>query len=474
MHKHKLLLFCSLAIFTLASHAAPQQKPNIIYILADDLGIGDLGCYGQKILSTPNIDRLARQGMRFTRHYSGSTVCAPSRCALLTGMHTGHTVVRGNAEIQPEGQVPMPADTFTVSKMLHQSGYTTGCFGKWGLGAPGSSSDPLQSGFDHFYGYNCQRQAHHYYPYFLWNDNQREILWNNFDRECGDYAPDLIHEQTLDFVRENKDLPFFCYYALVQPHAEMVAPEKFMAKYRGKFIPESSFQGCDSGPKFRKGDYASQPEAHAAFAAMVEMLDNYVGDVLDTLNELGLTENTIVFFASDNGPHVEGGHDPEYFNSNGGVRGFKRDLYEGGIHVPLIASWPGTIRPGTTSDHLSAFWDFLPTVAALTGNKVPEGIDGISMLPTLLQEPNQQLHDTLYWEFPGLDGRTALRKGDWKVVRYNVHENPNAPVELYNLTEDPSEKNNLANTYPEKAEQLDRLMKSARTQSPNPAFNFGR
>ncbi len=472
MHKHTLFLICSLAIAALASPAAPNQKPNIIYILADDLGLGDLGCYGQKILKTPNIDRLAASGMRFTRHYSGSTVCAPSRCALLTGMHTGHAVVRGNAEVMPEGQVAMPADTFTVSKMLQQTGYTTGCFGKWGLGAPGSSSDPLQSGFDRFYGYNCQRQAHHYYPYFLWDNDQRVILWNNFGMQCGDYAPDLIHDQTLQFIQDNKDQPFFCYYALVQPHAEMVAPEKFMAKYRGKFLPESSFDGCDSGPKFRKGDYASQPEAHAAFAAMVDMLDSYVGDVLDTLDELNLTENTIVFFASDNGPHVEGGHDPDYFGSAGGLRGYKRDLYEGGVRVPLIASWPGKISPGTSSDHLSAFWDFLPTIAALTGGKIPEGIDGLSMLPTLLEKPGQQEHDTLYWEFPGLDGRTALRKGDWKAVRYHVREYPSNPVELYNLEEDPKEQNNVAGEHPEIAADLDRLMRASRVPSENPDFNF--
>lgn len=474
MHKYILFRTCTTVFFTLflTAYSATTQAPNIIFILADDLGYGDLSCYGQRHFKTPNIDRLTGRGMKFTQHYSGSTVCAPSRCALLTGMHTGHTAVRGNSPILPEGQVPMPSDTFTVSKMLQQAGYTTGCFGKWGLGAPDTSSDPLHTGFDRFYGYNCQRQAHHYYPYFLWDDNQRIMLWNNFGLECGDYAPDLIHTQTIDFIRENKDHPFFCYYALVQPHAEMVAPEEIMKKYRGKFLPESSVKGCDSGPKFRKGDYASQPEGHAAFAAMVEILDNYVGDVLDTLDELNLTENTVVFFASDNGPHVEGGHDPDYFDSNGGLRGYKRDLYEGGVRVPFIVSWPGTIASGTTTDHLSAFWDFLPTVSALTGQKTPEGIDGLSMLPTLLQTPDQQEHETLYWEFPGLDGRTALRKGKWKVVRYHVREHPDSPVELYNLEEDPKEQNNVAAQHPEIAAELDQLMQESRIPSENPRFNF--
>ena len=366
----------------------------------------------------------------------------------------------------------MPADTFTVSKMLQQTGYVTGCFGKWGLGAPGTKSDPFYAGFDRFYGYNCQRQAHHYYPYFLWDDNQREILWNNFGMARGDYAPDLIHEKTIEFIRTNKARPFFCYYALVQPHAEMVAPEKYMEKYRGKFLPESSYKGCDSGPKFRKGDYASQPESHAAFAAMVEILDNYVGDVLETLDELNLTENTIVLFASDNGPHFEGGHDPDYFGSAGGLRGHKRDLYEGGIRVPFIVSWPGTIAAGTTTDHLSAFWDFLPTIADLTEQPLPGKTDGISMLPTLLGQSGQQEHETLYWEFPGLDGRIAIRKGNWKGVRYGVINNPGSPLELYNLNSDPGEKTNVAGQYPEVVAELDRLLKNSRTESPVANFNF--
>jgi arylsulfatase A-like enzyme len=276
------------AVLFVAAVVHADRAPNIIYILADDLGPGDLSCNGQTHFQTPNIDRLAAEGMKFTQHYSGSTVCAPSRCALLTGVHVGHAVVRGNAEVLPEGQEPMPADTYTMAHMLQGAGYTTGLFGKWGLGAPGSASEPLKMGFDRFYGYNCQRQAHHYYPYFLWDDDHREMLWGNFGLETEEYAPTLIHEQTLKFIETNKDQPFYLFYAVVQPHAEMFAPEEYMQKYRGKFLPESSYEGTDGGPNFRKFAYGSQPEAHAAFAAMVNCIDDYVGDVVAKLKELGI------------------------------------------------------------------------------------------------------------------------------------------------------------------------------------------
>jgi arylsulfatase A-like enzyme len=410
--------------------------------------------------------------MLFTQYYSGSTVCAPSRCALLTGLHTGHAPVRGNQEFPPEGQAPMPASTRTVADLLKQAGYATGVFGKWGLGAPGSASEPLEMGFDHFYGYNCQRMAHNYYPYYLWNDHQREMLWNNFGLERRDYAPEFIHRSALDFIRTNKNSPFFCYYALVQPHAEMLAPDEYMEKYRGKYLPENSYEAEHDPARFRRGEYASQPEAHAAFAAMVNILDDYVGEIIDELDRLGIADRTLIFFSSDNGPHKEGGHDPDYFDSNGPFRGYKRDLYDGGMHVPLIACWPGKIQAGTTSDHLSAFWDFFPTVAELTGQPVPQDTDGISMLPTLLGRPGQQEHDYLYWEFHEKNGRTALRKGPWKVVRYKVDKSPDSPVELYNLSEDPGETSNVASQYPEVAEELSALMKTARTNAENPAFNF--
>ncbi|MBD5780202.1 arylsulfatase [Pelagicoccus sp. NFK12] len=455
-----------------ASPCWAKQAPNIIYILADDLGYGDLSCYGQTNFETPNIDRLAAQGMRFTQHYSGSTVCAPSRCALLTGKHVGHAAVRGNNEVRPEGQQPMPADTYTLAHLLKEAGYATGIFGKWGLGAPDSASEPLKMGFDRFYGYNCQRLAHHYYPYFLWNDDEREILWDNFGRETNVYAPDLIQEEALAFIEANKDRPFFCYYALVQPHAEMFAPEDYMEKHRGRYLPEKSFKGVDSGPRFRKGAYGSQPEAHAAFAAMVNHLDDDVGELVSKLEELGIDENTLIIFTSDNGPHQEAGHNPRYFNSNGGLRGFKRDLYEGGIRVPMIAKWPGRIAEGSVSQHVSAFWDVLPTVADLTGQSVPEGTDGISFLPSLLGEGEQTKHAYLYWEFHEKKGRIALRKGKWKAVRYGVSTNPDVPTQLFDLSQDPSESRNLAKQRPEVLRELERLMQEARTTSPIPKYNF--
>lgn len=466
---NKLILLATIGAIHLGQAA---QKPNVIYILADDLGYGDLSCYGQTHFQTPNIDALAANGMKFTQHYSGSTVCAPSRCALMTGVHVGHAVVRGNSEFKPEGQQPMPADTFTMAHLLKQAGYATGLFGKWGLGPPDTHSEPLMMGFDRFYGYNCQRQAHHYYPYFLSDDRGREIQWGNFGMECGDYAPDRIQEQALEFVEANKEQPFFIYYALVQPHAEMFAPEEYMKKYRGKFLPESSFEGTDSGPDFRKFAYGSQPEAHAAFAAMVDVMDEDIGELVAKLEELGIADNTLIMFTSDNGPHQEGGHDPAYFNSTGSQRGFKRDLYEGGVHVPMIASWPGKVPSGTQTDHLSAFWDVLPTVAELAGQKAPDGIDGISFLPTLLGRKGQKEHDYLYWEFHEKQGRVAIRQGNWKAVRYNVAEDPTSPLELYDLSADPAEATNVAGQHPEVVAKLDKLINGARTQSPVHDFNF--
>ncbi|WP_404308914.1 arylsulfatase [Neorhodopirellula lusitana] len=470
--KTSLILLPVLFVAAMLSPANAANPPNVIYILADDLGYGDLSCYGQTHFQTPNIDALAKRGMKFTQHYSGSTVCAPSRCALLTGNHIGHAPVRGNSELMPEGQQPMPADTFTMAHMLQKAGYKTGLFGKWGLGAPGTVSEPMKMGFDRFYGYNCQRQAHHYYPYFLWNDHQREMLWGNFGLETEDYAPHLIQDQTLDFIEANKDQPFFCFYALVQPHAEMFAPEETLAKYRGKFQPEKPYEGTDEGPKFRKSAYGSQSEPRAAFAAMVEIMDQDVGELVAKLEELGIDDNTLIIFTSDNGPHTEGGHDPQYFNSNGYGRGFKRDLYEGGIHVPMIATWPGKIAAGSQSDHLSAFWDVLPTVAELAGASAPDNIDGVSFLPTLLGNEDQAEHDYLYWEFHEKKGRAAIRQGNWKGVRYNVSVDPDSPIELYDLSSDPGETTNVAEQHPEIAARLSQQLKEARTESPLPRFNF--
>ena len=470
MHFTKAILIAGLACMAGICHAA--SKPNVIYILADDLGYGDLSAYGQKHFTTPHIDALAKKGMMFKQHYSSAPVCAPARGALMTGLHTGHGAVRGNYEVRPEGQYPMPADTFTLAHLFKKAGYVTGAFGKWGLGAPGSASEPLKMGFDRFYGFNCQRLAHHYYPYFLWNDNQRDMLWGNFGMETNEYAPDLIQQQALRFVETHKDRPFFLYYPMIQPHAEMFAPEKYIAKYRGKFLPEKPYKGVDGGPGFRSYSYGSQAEPHAAFAAMVETMDEDVGELMAKLQELGIADKTLVIFTSDNGPHQEAGHDPDYFNSSGGLRGYKRDLYEGGIRVPMIAAWPGKIPAGSVTEHVSAFHDVLPTMADLTGQPTPAGIDGISFLSTLLQQDGQRAHDYLYWEFHEQGGRVAIRKGDWKGVRYEVSKDADSPLELYDLSKDPGEKNNIAEKHPEIVRELDALLKGARTVSPVEKFNF--
>ena len=457
----------------IAVSAESQSKlPNIVYILADDLGYGDLSCYGQEKFETPNIDQMAKEGMLFTQHYSGSSVCAPSRSSLMTGLHTGHTQVRGNKAVWPEGQEPLSGSVVTLAEALQEAGYTTGAFGKWGLGFPGSEGDPVKQGFDVFYGFNCQRLGHHYYPYHLWKNDEKVILEGNEGTKTEVYAPSIIHEKTLEFLEDNKDKAFFCYVPTIIPHAELYAPEEYMAKYRGKLLPEKAYDGVDDGPDFRNGPYGSQPDCHAAFAAMIALLDDQVGEIRAKLEELGIADNTLVIFASDNGPHREGGADPDYFDSNGPLRGTKRDLYEGGIRVPMIACWPGQIDAGQTSDHISAFWDMYPTFAELSKATVPEGIDGISLLPTLLGKENQEQHDYLYWEFHESGGRMALRKGNWKAVKYNVATRPSAPIQLFNLSEDIGEKNNVALAYPEVARNLAKLMGEARVPSEEPKFNF--
>jgi arylsulfatase A len=389
-----------------------ELKPNIIYILADDLGYGDLSCYGQKKFATPNIDKLAKEGLLFTQHYSGAPVCAPSRAALITGLTTGHTFVRGNLEVEPEGQYPIPKATFTIAELVQEKGYTTGAFGKWGLGNPGSEGDPLQQGFATFYGYNCQKLAHNYYPSHLWDNEEKVILAGNESLKKEQYAPDLIHQQAMLFLEKNQKTPFFMYYASVFPYAELVAPETYMNQFIGKYNPEKEFKGTDQGKGFREGDYASQPNSHAAFAAMITMLDEQVGEIVAKIKELGLEEKTVFIFTSDNGPHKEGGADPDYFNSNGSFKGYNRDLFEGGIKVPMIVKWKGKIQEGCKTNHVSAFWDVMPTFSELIGAKCNSDIDGISFLPTLINKGTQKKHSYLYWEFHELGGSQAIRKGD--------------------------------------------------------------
>lgn len=451
---------------------ARKNRPNIIYILADDLGYGDLSCYGQELFSTPHIDQLALDGMRFTQHYSGSTVCAPSRSTLMTGQHTGHTFIRGNKEVKPEGQYPLPAESFTLAEALKEVGYSTGAFGKWGLGYPGSEGDPNQQGFDVFYGYNCQRLGHHYYPHHLWSNQDSIPLAANAGKQKGAYAPELIHQEALKFIRQHQDKPFFLYLPSIIPHAELVAPDSVLNQYLGKFEPEKSYKGYDEGPAYRKGPYESQENAHAAFVAMIKILDRQVGEIVSTLDQLGLSKNTLIIFTSDNGPHREGGADPEYFNSNGPFRGFKRDLYEGGIRVPMIAKWPGKITPGSSSDHVSAFWDLYPALAELAHFQAPDNLDGISFLPSLLgKDQDQEKHQYLYWEFHERGGRQAVRKDHWKAVKYKVLKNPDAPIELYDLRADPGEKKDIAELHPTIAAELEQIMQQARNHSE--IFSFG-
>ncbi len=472
--KSAYLILFSVMLSTLLFRCADQQtekktngQPNVIFILADDLGYGDLSCYGQEHFQTPNIDQLAKQGMLFTQHYAGATVCAPSRSSLLTGQHTGHTPIRGNNEVIPEGQFPMADSVYTVAELFQKAGYRTGVYGKWGLGYPGSEGDPLNQGFDEFYGYNCQRLAHHYYPYFLRRNDQVDSLEANRGNLKGAFAPNLIHKEVLTFIDQNKNRPFFLFYASPIPHAELIAPDSIMDKYRGEFLPESSYQGLDEGPKYRQGAYESQNEAHAAFAAMMEILDRQVGEIVDKVEELGISENTIIIFTSDNGPHQEGGADPDYFDSNGRLKGYKRDLYEGGIRVPLIIKWDTKIPQNSKSDHISAFWDFPATFEDILriDSLKNTNWDGLSFYPTLIGASEQPNHDYLYWEFHELGGRQAVRKGNWKAVRYRVFDDPDSQPELYDLSTDIGEQYNRAKEYPEIANELSRLMDESRIDS---------
>lgn len=445
-------------LVVLPTQAPAQSKPNIIYIMADDLGYGDLSCFGQKKFNTPHLDRLATEGVTFTDYYAGSTVCAPTRCVLMTGLHTGHAYVRGNREVRPEGQAPMPKDIVTLPRLLKKAGYVTGMFGKWGLGAPGSASDPMRH-FDVFYGYNCQREAHSFYPKHLWHNGEKVRL------DGKTYSADLIAEQALAFIRANanKQQPFFAYLPFTIPHAAMHVPEDSHAPFRKKFPQFEKKIGRYSGPK------VTNPVA--AFAGMVTRMDRHIGELMALLKQLGIDDNTIVSFTSDNGPHREGGHDPIFFDSNGPLKGHKRDLYEGGIRVPFLARWPGRIKPGTRCDHPTAMWDVLPTCMEIAGLETPAGLDGISYLPALLgQMDRQKSHEYLYWAFYERGGKQAVRMGKWKGVRNNVGRAPDSRLELYDLSEDIGEQVNVAADHPDLVRKLDGFMKAAYTASPRWSF----
>ncbi len=437
------------AALALPGWGMASRRPNIIFVLADDLGYGDLGSYGQERIRTPRLDAMAAEGMRFTDHYAGSTVCAPSRCVLMTGLHTGHCRVRGNA------RVPLEPGDLTVAEVLRDAGYATGLVGKWGLGEEGSTGMPTRQGFDEFFGYLNQRHAHNYYPDFLYRNEKRVPLENvmpegskeghGVAREKKQYSHDLFIDEALGFVKRHKSRPFFLYLALTIPHANNEAGGKGMEV-----------------PSFESYENEEWPDPQKGHAAMITRMDRDVGRLLDTLDELGIGDDTVVFFSSDNGPHREGGAKPDFFRSNGALRGIKRDLYEGGIRVPLIARWPGRIEPGSVSRHASAFQDFMPTMAELAGGRVPGKIDGISMKPTLLGQPDRQKkHDYLYWEFHERGSKQAVRTGRWKGVRFIGRES----MELYDLETDPGEKNDLAAGFPDVAARIGTCLAKARTEN---------
>lgn len=497
----KILFLTGLATLLLAGCTSKNEseeaiRPNIIFILADDLGYGDLGCYGQELIETPNIDALASAGMKFTQHYSGSPVCAPSRCVLLTGMHSGHAYIRGNdewgdrgdvwdyrsmiADSTLEGQRPLPAHTVNIASLLKSEGYATGMIGKWGLGAPHTEGIPNEQGFDFFCGYNCQRIAHTYYPTHLWLNEVRLHLGNDTVpphtklEEGADplnmasyepftlssYAPDVMFREMIQFIEGNEKKPFFFYWASPIPHVALQAPRRWVDYYVDKFGDEEPYTG-DAG-------YFPNRYPHASYAAMISYLDERVGELVRTLKEQGLYENTLIIFSSDNGPTFNGGTDSPWFNSGGpfkSERGWgKAFLHEGGIRVPMIASWPGKIAPGTESDHISAFWDLLPTFCEAAGADIPADVDGISYLPELLGEGDQEKHPHLYWEFPASGGQQAVRMEQWKAIRKDIQQG-NLELELYNLEEDIQEQQNVASDYPEIIEQIELIMQTEHSTS---------
>jgi arylsulfatase len=491
-----LLIGC---LFACATPTEQKQVPNIIFILADDLGYGELGVYGQEQIETPNIDALAASGMRFTQHYTGAPVCAPARAIFMTGQHGGHCHVRGNdewsdrgdvwnfaaMEADPglEGQRPLPADTITIAEVLQQQGYRTACVGKWGLGAPGTEGEPNKQGFDFFYGYNCQRQAHTYYPVHLWKNAERVMLNNELvpphtsplspeadsldpaayaKYHQNDYAAELMLDETLQWLDTNADDPFFLYYASPLPHVALQAPQRWVHYYVEKFGDEAPYTGRSYFP-------CRYPRA--TYAAMISYLDEQVGALVDKLKEKGAYENTLIIFTSDNGPTYAGGVEAGAFDNAkpfkseyGWGKGFVR---EGGIRVPTIASWPGTIAAGTTNDHISAFWDYLPTFAELAGAELPatQQTDGISMVATLTGKGEQEQHPYLYWEFPETGGQQALRMGKWKaVILEQNRDNTDKAMQLYDLSTDLREQNDLAPQYPELVDSIRQIM--AREHTP--------
>ncbi|GAO42760.1 arylsulfatase [Flavihumibacter petaseus] len=461
-----------------AAIAMAQQKPNIIYIYADDLGIGEIGPYGQKKIKTPNLDRLAKEGMRFTQHYSGAPVCAPSRCMLMTGKHGGHSYVRGNYEMggfrdeTEGGQMPLPYGTFTIAKLMKQAGYTTGASGKWGLGITGSAGAPNKQGFDYFYGLLDQKQAHNFYPTHLWENDHKDSLRNpfidvhrkvdsthftqaDFDYYKGkDYAIDKMTEHALAFLDKNKSRRFFLYVPFTLPHLSLQVPDAWVEKYKGQF-PESPYYSTEG--------YAAVQYPKSTYAAMISYLDQQVGILMEKIKAMGLDNNTIIMFSSDNGATFLKHPGTEYFDSHMGLRGYKMDLYEGGIRAPFIVRWPGKVKAGSESALISAQFDMMATLAELTGQSLATGTtDGISFLPELLGQPGrQQKHEYLYFEYPENGGQVAIRYGNWKGVRTGLLKDPKAPWQLFDLGTDPAETSNVAAAHPDIIARFDQWQRAS-------------
>lgn len=478
---------CFLVLGSLLVRAQKPSKPNIVFIYADDLGYAELGCYGQTKIRTPNIDRIAREGIRFTNYYTSTPVCAPSRCQLLTGTHAGHSYIRGNFELggfpdsTERGQMPLPANTRTIGTLLQKEGYKTACIGKWGLGMGNSTGNPNQQGFDYFYGYYDQKQAHNYYPTHLWENGKWDTLRNpvidvhrkldpktatpaDFAYYKGtDYAIDKMTEKAQKFIRDNQRNPFFLYLPFTIPHASLQAPDAEVQQYVGQF---------EEKPYYGGKNYASTPYPRSTYAAMITYMDKKVGEVMALLKELGLDENTLVVFTSDNGTTFNGGVDPNFFNSVGGLRGLKMDVYEGGVRMPMVARWPGKIKPGRTTDHVGIHYDVLATLLETAGGKPVES-DGISFLPTLLGKEKQQTkHEYVYWEYPEKGGQLAIRLGKWKAVKVDIRKNPAARWQLYDLENDRSETTDLAAANPALIARFDAIVKKEHRTPHIPEWKF--
>ncbi|KGK00104.1 arylsulfatase [Thalassotalea sp. ND16A] len=496
-----LVMMASNANATQSQHIhqyEPKQKPNVIYILVDDLGYGDIEPFGQRKTKTPNLQKMANEGLMLTQHYAGNPVCAPSRAALITGKHSGHGQIRGNYELggysdaTEFGQMPLTPGTATIGKVMQGAGYKTALIGKWGLGGPGSYGVPTKQGFDYFFGYLDQKQAHNHYPTHLWKNEEKfplnntwvnphakfpkhadpldESAYEQFKRP--DFAQERLTNEALNYIEINKNERFFLYLSYAAPHAALQAPDEEIAKY--KHFKDTPYDGKT------EGGYLPQFRPRAARAAMISHIDQGIGQVFTKLSKLGLDENTVVIFSSDNGPSPEGGADMEFFDSNGNNRGYKRDLYEGGIRMPTIVRWPNKVKAGSTSEHVSAFWDLMPTLADIAGTKAPKNIDGISFLPTLLDQGKQEKHDNLYWEFHHWNGShlQAVRivdeqNGDWKVVKiFAAKQKSAAKIEVYNLKSDPLEMNNVAKQNPKIVAQAKKLFKTSRKRSFMDSWNF--